>query len=147
MYQVVFTLPIAFTIGYVLLRHGDYSERTISIYKNFSIPVILLLFVFYYDTSGTIITSIFSVLISLVWIFRELLSNLGSTLYLYAVPQGWVRGDRFSLAVTDKSEPDLIFDEVGFLRTPFRIDGSDQIVHVPNRVLLSGNIKYQRSPS
>ena len=142
MYQLIFILPIAFTIGYIVMRHGNYNERTISIYKNISIPAILVLFLFYYDSSGTIMTSFFSVLISLVWIFRELLSNLGSTLYLYAVPQGWRRGDRFSLVVTDNTTSNLIFEEIGFLRTPFRIDGSNQIIYIPNRVLLSGKIKY-----
>lgn len=143
MYQLVFILPIAFTIGYIFMRHGNYNERTISIYKNISIPTILILFLFYYDSTGTIMTSFFSILISLVWIFRELLSNLGSTLYLYVVPQGWKRGDRFSLVVTDNTPSNLIFEEIGFLRTPFRIDdGSNQIIHIPNRILLSGKIKY-----
>ena len=142
MYQLIFILPIAFTIGYIIMRHGQYEERTVSIYKNISIPVILLLFLFYYDSSGTLMTSFFSVLISFVWVFRELLSNLGSTLYLYVVPQGWKQGDRFSLAVTDDTASNLIFKDIGFLRTPFRIEGSHEIIHIPNRVLLSGKIKY-----
>lgn len=142
MYQLIFLLPIAFIIGYIMLRNEKYSERVISIYTNISIPVILIMFLFYFDGSRLMMNAFFSILVSMVWIFRELLSNLGSTLYLYAVPQGWKKGDRFSLTVTDNNPSELIFDEVGFLRTPFRISGSNQIIHVPNTVLLSGNIKY-----
>jgi hypothetical protein len=141
MYQLIFLLPIVFTIGYIIIKHGNYDSRVVAVYKHISIPVILLLFLFYYDSSGTLMTSFLSITLSLVWIFRDLLSNLGSTLYLWVIPQGWHEGDKFSLNLSNLSNQ-LVFKEIGFLRTEFTRAGSSELVYIPNRTLLSGKLAY-----
>lgn len=97
-----------------------------------SATVFLLLIYFLVLTHNfTVLAVVGTTFLSLAWAFRELLSNLSSTLVMYAYPQYEIND-----VLSVKGEDGLQYENLGFLRTKMRKANGD-LVYVPNRMLLN----------
>jgi Mechanosensitive ion channel. len=118
------------------MRKRNTSRSRIKVFEAFSIFLILVYVIIATDNI-TILAVASTTFLSLAWAFRELLSNLGSTIVMYMYPQ-YNKND----ILTVKGESDLQFDSTGFLRSKMK-KTSGELVYVPNRMLLNDLVIIQ----
>jgi len=127
------TIVLLMIVGTDIFLRFKYSEDKAKDFEKTAV-VAVVISIFLLSQSLGQLSYMFTFAIALMWIFRETINNLGSSILIYLYPP-------FELndVLTINGREGLVYRGVGLLRTKF-IKATGEEVHIPNRILFNDTI-------
>lgn len=122
----------------IILRKKKVDENNIRVFESLTICIGIVYLLLTSQNTG-LIALLGTTLVSLAWVFKSVLENLGSTLLLHMLPQ-YKQHDVINVGTGGATMTNLRFEGVGLLRTKLIRDNGD-ILYVPNSNLMNDYVQ------
>jgi small-conductance mechanosensitive channel len=132
----ILAIILCFIIADVILRYSDVKDSNIKAFDTIGI-IVIGAFSLVITKNTALIAFLGSLLLSVSWAFRDLLSNLVSTLFLHLYPP-YKPND----VLTIGTDAGLLFTKIGLFRSVLT-DGNGDVYLVPNSILFNGLVSVK----
>lgn len=130
------TVLICFIIADIILRYNKVKDSNIKAFDTIG-AIAIIIFSLIITKNTALIAFVGSLVLSVSWAFRDLLSNLVSTLLLHIYPQ-YKPNDILTIGVDNG----LIFNKIGLFRSSLNNSNGDVFL-VPNSTLFNGMVSIK----
>lgn len=132
----ILTIIACFIIADIILRYHNVKDSNIKAFDTIGI-IIIIIFSLVITENTAMVAFIGSLILSVSWAFRDLLSNLISTLFLHLYPP-YQAND----VLTIGTDSGLLFTKIGLFRSTLT-DATGNAYFVPNSILFNGLVSVR----